>query len=592
MNSGMSGMSGTDLARYHGTSGWIVVGVCIVALAPAGLRWLRVAQREHYLAGSSTRFAARWWTITPLNAALAVVAVAGAVASLWWPLAGLATAVVVGIGPLGLDVRGRSSPLAWTRRLRTLAAVWLGAQLVVVIVGILTGAASPLAVLGALIVPVLVDVACVITAPFESRMAGRFVHQASARLSQVAPTVVAITGSFGKTSTKNHLTHLIAAQRSVVASPASFNNRAGLARAINEHLSDGTQVFVAEMGTYGPGEIADLCRWCPPEIAVITAIGPVHLERFGSEDRIVEAKAEITVEASTVVLNVDDPRLAALADRLVAQGKRVVRCSASDMTSEISVVRGADGKMTVRIAGDGALATGPAVVPVPPPAGSPATSAVDGGSLDQGSAPGDASGEPKFGAEGPVTLAEGLVVPAGVQPGNLACAVGVARALGLGSDAIASRLSDLPSVGHRLEAGRSPGGFVILDDTYNSNPSGAREALAALVGQSAGSGEPGPSPSPSPEPQRLVVVTPGMVELGRRQAEENRAFAAAAALAATDLVVVGRTNRRALLAGSSVPEGATVHVVANRDKAVDWVRANLGPGDAVLYENDLPDHYP
>jgi UDP-N-acetylmuramoyl-tripeptide--D-alanyl-D-alanine ligase len=187
-----------------------------------------------------------------------------------------------------------------------------------------------------------------------------------------------------------------------------------------------------------------------------------------------------------------------------------------------------------------------------------------------------------------VTLAEGVVVPAGVQPGNLACAIGVARALGLSSDAIASRLADLPAVGHRLEAGRSPAGFTILDDTYNSNPSGASEALAALVAQSSA-----PTlDTPNPEPQRLVVVTPGMVELGRRQAEENRTFAAAAALAATELVVVGRTNRRALTAGSSVPEGATVHVVANRDKAVAWVRANLGPGDVVLYENDLPDHYP
>ena len=83
-----------------------------------------------------------------------------------------------------------------------------------------------------------------------------------------------------------------------MATPASFNNRAGLARAVNEHLAEGTEVFVAEKGTYGPGEIADLCRWCPPDIAVITAIGPVHLERFGSEDRIVAAKAEIIEQAA------------------------------------------------------------------------------------------------------------------------------------------------------------------------------------------------------------------------------------------------------------------------------------------------------
>jgi UDP-N-acetylmuramoyl-tripeptide--D-alanyl-D-alanine ligase len=461
---------------------------------------------------------------------------------------------------------------------------------------------------------VLVDVACAVTGPFESRMARRFVHQASARLSQVAPTVVAITGSFGKTSTKNHLTHLISSERSVVASPASFNNRAGLARAINEHLADGTQVFVAEMGTYGPGEIADLCRWCPPEIAVITAIGPVHLERFGTEDRIVEAKAEITVEASTVVLNVDDPRLGALADRLVAQGKRVVRCSASDIESEISVVRHAGG-MTVRIAPGGAPVPAPAVVPVNAPSGAPGAGHPDGGGAGHpdgrgaGHPDGGGAGHPDGGAglpdggaglpdggNEPTVVAEDLVVPAGVQPGNLACAIGAARALGLGVEAIAAKLSDLPSVGHRLEAGRSPAGFVILDDTYNSNPSGASEALAALVAQTAPPRQPGQPAQPEqpaqPPTQRLVVVTPGMVELGRRQAEENRVFGAAAALAATDLVVVGRTNRRALVAGSSVPQAATVHLVANREDAVAWVRANLSPGDAVLYENDLPDHYP
>jgi UDP-N-acetylmuramoyl-tripeptide--D-alanyl-D-alanine ligase len=84
-------------------------------------------------------------------------------------------------------------------------------------------------------------------------------------------------------------------------------------------------------------------------------------------------------------------------------------------------------------------------------------------------------------------------------------------------------------------------------------------------------------------------VTPGMIELGRRQFEENRAMAHAAAEVATDLVAVGRTNRRALVAGAS-----SLHpvVVRTRAEAVAWVRSHLGPDDAVLYENDLPDHYP
>jgi len=87
-----------------------------------------------------------------------------------------------------------------------------------------------------------------------------------------------------------------------------------------------------------------------------------------------------------------------------------------------------------------------------------------------------------------------------------------------------------------------------------------------------------------------VVVTPGMVELGHRQGSENQGLAEVASETVTDLVIVGRTNRRALERGAS---RSTVPVaVSTREDAVAWVRAHLSSGDAVLYENDLPDHYP
>jgi UDP-N-acetylmuramoyl-tripeptide--D-alanyl-D-alanine ligase len=126
-----------------------------------------------------------------------------------------------------------------------------------------------------------------------------------------------------------------------------------------------------------------------------------------------------------------------------------------------------------------------------------------------------------------------------------------------------------------------------LDDTYNSNPAGAAVALSVLA--ELGS-----------ESHRRVVVTPGMVELGRLQQRENAALARSVAAVATDLVVVGRTNRRALLEGAlkdgeagpgSGPRLSVVEV-PTRDAAVSWVQANVGPGDVVLFENDLPDHYP
>jgi UDP-N-acetylmuramoyl-tripeptide--D-alanyl-D-alanine ligase len=129
-------------------------------------------------------------------------------------------------------------------------------------------------------------------------------------------------------------------------------------------------------------------------------------------------------------------------------------------------------------------------------------------------------------------------------------------------------------VPNRLASGEAPSGVWVIDDTFNSNPSGARVALAELAARGAGG--------------RRVVVTPGMVELGPLQFAANKAFAEEIARVATDLVIVGHTNRRALRAGSAPHRPICVRT---RDEAVTWVRATLGPGDAVLYENDLPDHY-
>ena len=492
----------------------------LVAAALSALRWLRVAQREHYVPGSVTRFARRWWA-TGANLVLLVVVLVGATATYWMPLSGLVAVVGLCVGPLGLSLRGRTSKLAWTRRLRTLTAVWAVLHLLVTGVVAVAGSLAMASVLAAVATPLLIDLALGLAVPLERRLVRPFVHRAATRLRQVRPAVVAITGSYGKTSTKLYVAHLVGTTRSVVATPASFNNRAGLARAVNEHLTPGTEVFVAEMGTYGKGEIAELCSWCPPDVAVITAIGPVHLERMGSEEAIVEAKAEILEGAGTVVVNVDNPLLSDLADERCRAGQRVVRCSATSTGADAAVVGSevlAGGRLVARIEG------------------------VD------------------------------------AAPTNVACAVAVAIEVGVPHDVIADRLATLPTADHRMSTGTGAGGAVVVDDTYNANPAGAARALAALAAHS------------SPDAKR-VVVTPGMVELGSRQDDENAAFAAAAAMSASHLVVVGRTNRRSLLRGAEAGE-AEVVVVDNRDQAVAWVRENVGEGDAVLYENDLPDHFP
>ena len=234
----------------------LAVVAALAGAAAGGVRWLRVAQREHYLPGSVSRFAWRWWAIGP-NRVLAAAVALGVVLSGRSPLAALVGAGPLVVGPFGLSLRGRTSKLAWTRRLRTLAAVSAALHLLVVAAGLVAGAGPTVALLAAALTPVLVDAALALTAPLERRLAEPYVRRARARLRQVAPTVVGVTGSYGKTTTKGYIAHLAGATRSVVATPASFNNRAGLARAVNEHLTPGTDVFVAEMGTYSWGETGE-----------------------------------------------------------------------------------------------------------------------------------------------------------------------------------------------------------------------------------------------------------------------------------------------------------------------------------------------
>jgi len=165
---------------------------------------------------------------------------------------------------------------------------------------------------------------------------------------------------------------------------------------------------------------------------------------------------------------------------------------------------------------------------------------------------------------------------AGLHAGNVACAVAAALAIGVPARQLGPRLAHLAPGPHRATAETNDAGVVVVDDTFNSNPLGAEAAVANLVRL-------------VPDSRRRVVVTPGMVELGSMQAEANRRFAARCVEGGCTVVVVGWTNRRDLVAGA---RGGDVVVVPSRDSARDWLRTHLGTGDGVLWENDLPDHYP
>lgn len=486
------------------------------------LKWLRVAQREHYLPGSTSRFATRWWLAHPVSKFIAVVAVAGTVLSIRFPLGACLAGLALIFGPIGLSVRGRSAPLAWTRRLKSVAAV--AASLVVtfaVLGSAITDSVMPLA-LSTLAIPVLLDFSLLLLRPFEKRIARRYILPAVQRLKEIHPIVIAITGSYGKTTTKEYVRHLVSGARAVVASPASYNNTAGLCRTVNEHLTPGTDVLIAEVGTYGKGEIREICSWLKPSIGVITSIGPVHLERMGSLENIAQAKAEILENVEVAILNIDFPQLRNIANGI--SSKSVVCCGSS---AEICAV----------------------------------AAKVSGQSIEL-----CISGKHVATLRNP-----------GLFAGNLALAVAAAVSLDVPVDHIVKQLDSLPSPAHRQQVVKTSTGVQVIDDTYNSNPAGAAHALRLL--------------STISHNGRRVVISPGMIELGNRQSQENERFARNAASAATDILIVGRTNLGSLLKGTRDGK-ARVLTVRCREDAVRWVRENLAAGDVVLYENDLPDHFP
>ena len=504
-----------------------LVVVSLGGIAAQSLRWLRVAQREHYIAGSVTRFYRRWsrqghWQLGPSTgriphfefAALTVCAVGIALSPL---SAVMASAVFAWTFPFGLGIRGRTSPLHWTRRLTTLALV------VVVLNSALLSLCLlvywPTACLVVFLAPWTVEAGLWLCEPYETRQAMRFVAAAEKKLQAVHPIIVGVTGSFGKTSTKNHLADLLGPNFGAVATPKSFNNRAGLSRSINELLGGDSRVFIAEMGTYGPGEIADLCSWCPPSIAVITAIGPVHLERMKHLHVIEKAKMEIAEQAHTVIVNVDDDLLAQWPMRI--SGKKFLTAGSRN-AADVRVIRDAH---TWRLLIEGR---------------------------------------------------EVAVVPAvsGIRETNLACAIAAARELGATMDDIVGRIASLRVVYNRSTVSVAPSGVTVIDDTFNANPQSSMSALETLVRL--------------PVTGRRVVVTPGIVEMGSMQYPANEFFAHEVFTKGCELVIVQRTNASALRSGF----GPSARFFATRPRAVEWVRHELTGRDAVLYLNDLPDHYP
>ncbi|MDH6127209.1 UDP-N-acetylmuramoyl-tripeptide--D-alanyl-D-alanine ligase [Kitasatospora sp. GP82] len=341
--------------------------------------------------------------------------------------------------------------------------------------------------------------------------------------------VVAVTGSAGKTSTKDLIAQVLQRRGETVFPPGSFNNEIGMPLTALR-VEDSTRHLVLEMGARGKGHIGYLTGIVPPHVGVVLNIGTAHLGEFGSKAAIAEAKGELVEALSTegvAVLNADDPLVRPMAERTKA---RVLLFGEHPQAD----VRAAD----VRL---------------------------------------DATGRPSF----------TLITPAGSAPvqlrlygehhvSNALAAAAVAVALGMSVDDTAAALGEAGALSRwRMEVVDRADGVTVVNDAYNANPESMRAALRALVSMG-GRG---------PERRRTWAVLGEMRELGEDSLDEHDAIGRLAVrLDVTKLVAVGGRDAACMELGARNEGswGEESVLVSDADAAIELLRAGLQPGDVVL----------
>lgn len=334
-------------------------------------------------------------------------------------------------------------------------------------------------------------------------------------------TVVAVTGSVGKTTTKDLLAQLLRPCGEVVAPIASYNNEIGLPLTVLRATSQ-TRVLVLEMGADAPGNLTYLTSIAPPDVAVELVVGHAHLGGFGSIEGVAAAKAELVAglaPGGLAVLNVDDPRVAAMAAG--AERVRTFGRSADADVRASDVVMGVDGHADVTIS----------------------------------------------------TSTEHEWVRLGLagehQVTNALAAATTAMSLGRPLAEVAAGLAQAEPISpHRMQVTDTPAGVRVVDDAYNANPTSMRAALTALAAMTAGG-------------RRGIAVLGPMLDLGAGSAAEHAEIGrVAATLGIEEVVTVGEQTRPMFDAVRDAGGSATA--VPDAAEARALLAEMVRPGDVVL----------
>ncbi|WP_233505462.1 UDP-N-acetylmuramoyl-tripeptide--D-alanyl-D-alanine ligase [Rhodohalobacter sp. SW132] len=387
-----------------------------------------------------------------------------------------------------------------------------------------------------ILIPFLIFPAAWIMKPVENSIQNGFKKQAREKIASMPHLkVIAITGSYGKTSTKFVIDSFLKERLNVCVTPGSYNTPMGICKVINNDLESHHQVLILEMGARYEGNIRELCAIAKPDISVITNVGISHLETFGSREAVAREKSTLARAldpGGTLILNGEDE----IVKEMGAERSELKRILIGENHQQVwATNRSVDAD------------------------GTQFTMNWQNGKLQS------------------ADIKTRILGDHHIQ--NVLLAAAVAREFDIRIETVAIAASNMEPVEHRLEL-KKQGDLTIIDDAFNSNPVGARNAVDILASFDTG---------------RKIIITPGMIELGDLEEEENRAFGEYIGASGIDLaILVGEEQTQPIREGiesnqtESKPEVRTVPTLF---KANDLLSEYARPGDVVLYENDLPDSY-
>lgn len=346
--------------------------------------------------------------------------------------------------------------------------------------------------------------------------------------------VLGITGSFGKTSVKFISNTILSESLRVKNTPSSFNTPMGLSKIINNELESDREVFIAELGAKIPGEIREVSELVMPDIGIITAIGPTHMHLFKTIENIQNTKYEL-IEAlpkdGVAIFNYDNEYVKPLADKTEI---KTIRYGIKDI--DLLDIYAKDISVSEK--------------------GSEFTLVVR-----------------DIGEVRCVTKLLGIH-----NISNLLASVSAAIVLGMDLESISKGISKVEPVEHRLNIVDSNSGVIVIDDAFNSNPVGFRAALDVLK---------------EFKEKRKIIVTPGMIELGDMEVEENYKIASEIAKVCNFVILVGIKRTEPIYKGliECYFKEENIFRVSSLDEATKILGQISKIGDVVLFENDLPDNY-